>query len=98
MAEECCEIRLYMRAWIVRRAGTNNDRNLHGVYRLVLDRVSSKLHISAGEEYIISAANKMWTCAYVLSNGIYPEWPIFAFPSTTQIAKRSIDILEQGSK
>lgn len=80
VVEAWCDRRLYVWSWFSGRAGTNNDLNVLSVSPLIQDILQGRFEFSTGVEYKIGEDGTVRKMLYLLGDGIYPDWPLFAKP------------------
>lgn len=77
VAEVWCDADLYVWRWFVSGAGTRNDLNLMVVLSLIQDIVRCAYEFPKEDEYCIRDEAAARTGLYFLTDGIYPNWPLF---------------------
>lgn len=78
--EAWCDSKLYIWHWFAGRAGTNNDKTMVAFSPLFQDILSGKYPFMLPTPYRILPGGVERRLAYLLGDGIYPRWPIFALP------------------
>lgn len=78
--EVWCDIDMYIWSWIAGRCGTNNDRTLLSFSAFFIDILSGSLDINLPMAYNFLPGGRNRRLAYLLADGIYPEWSIFVRP------------------
>ena len=79
-AEAWADEDLYCWHWNCGRPGTNNDINVLMRSRLFKDMISERFIFRGTMDYNILPTGRVWTRMYLLSDGIYPNWGMFAKP------------------
>lgn len=79
-AEAWCDRNLYIWHWFVGRTGTNNDINVLMNSPLMQDILSGHYKLTTGESYKLVDDGVTRDMLYLLADGIYPDWIIFAKP------------------
>lgn len=87
--EVWCDHTLYIWSWIAGRAATNNDRTLLSFSYLLNAILSGTFAIHLPTPYHLLASGRGGTLPYIVPDGIYRSWLIFALlmhyaPTTTQ--------------
>lgn len=78
--EALCDSDLYCWHWFVGRCGTNNDITVADNSPLFIDIFNGSRKMKFEEGYTINGVKRYWLL-YVLADGIYPDWCIFAKPN-----------------
>ena len=79
-AEAWADDGLYCWHWNCDQPGTNNDIKVLIRSRLFKDIISERFIFKGTRDYPIIATGRVWTRMYLLSDGIYPHWGMFAKP------------------
>jgi hypothetical protein len=77
-AEAWADHDLYCWHWNVGRPGTNNDINVLTRSRLFKDIITGRFQFKLTEDYEIIPNGRQWKYLYLLTDGIYPDWPMFS--------------------
>lgn len=78
--EGWCDHDLYCWSWFSGRPGTNNDLNVLARSPLFQRIFSEHFDITVSDGYHIEETKPPHHLLYLLGDGIYPHWPIFALP------------------
>ena len=78
--EAWCDYDLYFWHWYSGRSGTNNDLNVLARSPLFRDVISNYYKMERRTEYQIIPNGRRRRRCYLLADGIYPDYPIFAKP------------------
>ena len=84
--EALCHSSLYCWHWFSGRCGTNNDITVLRHSLLFIDILNGKRRMELPEGYKINGITRQWLF-YMLSDGIYPQWCIFAKPNNAPMTE-----------
>ena len=80
VVEAWCDRDLYIWSWFAGRAGTNNDLNVLAVSPLIQSILRGDYLFRLEEGFKLTEKGPERTQLYLLGDGIYPNWPLFAKP------------------
>ena len=85
--EALCDSSLYCWHWFPGRCGTNNDLTVMRNSPLFIEIFSGKRRMELPEGFQINGIVRRWLL-YMLADGIYPPWCIFAKPNNAPINEK----------